>query len=138
MEPQEFNTEVELLNMMAIKKIVDGIHIDRLKIICDAERERRFIVLPEKLPEYAKQTSVEVDCMTDIRKPGGDFVVKPCPFCGSDNIIYWQYRHAAGLRWRIVCLHCLAMIDPGWVQQYGYLADMWNARADATLKGAEQ
>ena len=136
LEPEEVTAMCEMdkrVDRVRITRLEDwlGISADRLCKLAEAEKEGRCVVLPEKLLEHAKQTSVERDCITNIRKPRGDFLVKPCPFCGSKNIVYWQYRHAAGLRWRIACTHCLAMIDPGWVQEYGYLAELWNTRAEA-------
>jgi hypothetical protein len=46
MKPKEFNAGVELLGMMALKKIVDGIPLDRLEEICNAERDGRCAALP--------------------------------------------------------------------------------------------
>lgn len=121
----------EVFDILHDDKNNELVDVDRIRALVKADKEGRCVMLPEKLPEHAKRTSVELDCLTNIRKPSGDFLVQPCPFCGSKNIVYWQYRHAAGLRWRIACLHCLAMIDPGWVQEYGYLAELWNTRAEA-------
>jgi hypothetical protein len=49
MNAKEFNAAAELLNMVAIKKQVEGIPSDRLQEICDAERESRLLVLPTKI-----------------------------------------------------------------------------------------
>ncbi len=46
MKPKEFNAGVELLGMMALKKMVEGIDLDRLEEICKAEKEGRCQVLP--------------------------------------------------------------------------------------------
>ena len=62
---------------------------------------------------------------------GGDLGnLKNCPFCGGDNIAYGQYDTAVGVRWKIICLSCMAMIDPGYARQRETVARMWNHRAD--------
>jgi len=43
--------------------------------------------------------------------------LKPCPFCGCENIYIDGYKHGAGLRWRVMCLDCMGMVDPGTIQQ---------------------
>lgn len=68
----------------------------------------------------------------DIRmasEAGGD-AVKPCPFCGSTNIAYGKYEHAAGPRYAILCMNCMAQIDPGWAQSRHAVQDLWNCRAN--------
>ena len=54
--------------------------------------------------------------------------LKPCPFCGNDEVVYEQYEHTVGLRWRVVCCGCMAMVDPGYTQQRHQVAEMWNRR----------
>lgn len=66
--------------------------------------------------------------MKSIKKPEGDLALKPCPFCGSKDVMYVQYEHAAGLRWRAECFGCTAMIDPGYAQKPSVVRDMWNRR----------
>jgi Lar family restriction alleviation protein len=63
--------------------------------------------------------------MPDMDKP---VELKPCPFCGGTNIYADHYNHTAGLRWRVVCLNCMAMVDPGWFQQKYMAIDAWNRR----------
>lgn len=46
MNNNEFNAAVELLNMAAIKKTVEGIDPARLQEICEAEREGRVAIIP--------------------------------------------------------------------------------------------
>ena len=58
-----------------------------------------------------------------------DDAVLPCPFCGSKNIAYGKYEHTAGRRYAIVCMNCMAQIDPGWAQSWGAVQGMWNHRA---------
>lgn len=58
-----------------------------------------------------------------------DDAVLPCPFCGSKNIAYGKYEHTAGRRYAIVCMNCMAQIDPGWAQSWGAVQEMWNRRA---------
>ena len=58
-----------------------------------------------------------------------DITIKECPFCGeSENIYLEEYKHTAGVRWRIVCAHCMAQIDRGYDQKPGALIDAWNCR----------
>lgn len=52
----------------------------------------------------------------------------PCPFCGSTDIYYRKYQHAAGERWAILCGGCLAEIDCGYAQQPHTARDLWNRR----------
>lgn len=52
----------------------------------------------------------------------------PCPFCGNDEVVYEQYAHEAGERWRVVCCGCMAMIDPGWARKPEAVRAMWNKR----------
>lgn len=54
--------------------------------------------------------------------------VKPCPFCGSDEIFFEHYDHAVGKRVRIVCVGCMASIDTGWMVQRSQVAELWNQR----------
>lgn len=54
--------------------------------------------------------------------------VRPCPFCGSKEIVIDKYKVAAGERFRVICFGCLAMIDPGWAQQACDVINMWNKR----------
>lgn len=56
--------------------------------------------------------------------------VKPCPFCGEAEEIYFEeYLHTGvGKRWRILCPNCMAGIDRGYDQNPGPLLDAWNKR----------
>ena len=60
---------------------------------------------------------------------------KLCPFCGGTEIVFEQYKHEAGLRWRIWCTQCLATIDPGWAQDKNVVLNRWNCRADKESEG---
>lgn len=53
---------------------------------------------------------------------------RPCPFCGGSKIYTYTYGHAAGERVAIMCVECVAMIDPGWVRGRQVIIDMWNKR----------
>lgn len=55
--------------------------------------------------------------------------LKPCPFCGGEDIYADGYDHAAGLRWRVLCLDCMGMVDPGTIQQKYRAIEAWNRRA---------
>ena len=69
------------------------------------------------------------DCVKIINpKKGSDLELLPCPFCGSKEIIYEQYQHAAGLRWRVFCCGCAAGVDPGYAQQPHQVMEKWNKR----------
>jgi len=59
---------------------------------------------------------------------GDNLELKPCPFCGSEEIYYVQYRSAAGERWKVICANCVAEIDPGYAQEKHRVQDMWNRR----------
>ena len=61
----------------------------------------------------------------------GDLHLIPCPFCASTNVVYWQYETPVGPRWRIACLECMAMVDPGYAQQRHQIKDTWNRRDGA-------
>ena len=63
--------------------------------------------------------------------PNGDLHLKSCPFCGSSEIVYWEYETVVGPRWRIFCLGCAAGVDPGYAQQKNQLTDIWNRRETA-------
>lgn len=56
--------------------------------------------------------------------------LKPCPFCGGENIYVDGYEHEAGLRWRVVCLDCMASVDSGTIQQKYRAIEAWNRRAE--------
>lgn len=56
---------------------------------------------------------------------------KKCPFCGCSEIVFEQYEHASGKRWRIWCGGCAAGIDPGWTVQRVDVLEMWNKRTEA-------
>lgn len=44
---------------------------------------------------------------TQYFKGVGDLKLLPCPFCGSTNVVYEQYEHAAGSRWRVCCFELI-------------------------------
>ena len=65
-----------------------------------------------------------------IIKPaaGSGNELKPCPFCGSEEIVFMQYQTVVGLRWRTFCCGCAAGIDPGYAQEMHQVTEMWNRR----------
>ena len=68
--------------------------------------------------------------ITRVEKPArGGQKLNPCPFCGSDEIVYAEYESGAGLRWRVVCSGCMATVDPGYAQSKGQVQKLWNRRA---------
>lgn len=70
----------------------------------------------------------------------GDDDLLPCPFCGSHEIAYAKYEHTCGLRWAVLCMGCMAQIDPGWAQRWGTVQKLWNTRslAEEALKKPEE
>lgn len=54
----------------------------------------------------------------------------PCPFCGCEEVVYIQYKHVVGLRWKVFCCGCCAAIDPGYAQSKHVVKDMWNKRSN--------
>lgn len=54
--------------------------------------------------------------------------LKPCPFCGYNKVYLDEYRHEAGVRFRVVCPECMAMVDPGYFQSAGRAIEAWNRR----------
>lgn len=75
-----------------------------------------------------------------IMKPaeGSGNELKPCPFCGSENVAFMQYKHAAGPRWRVFCFGCTAQVDPGYAQQPHQVTDLWNRRQQDTNTPKEE
>lgn len=63
--------------------------------------------------------------------------LRNCPFCGGENIYVDGYDHAAGKRWRVVCLDCMATVDPGTIQQKYCAIEAWNRRSDGWIPVAE-
>ena len=61
-------------------------------------------------------------------KPTDDLALKPCPFCGNEEVVYIQYEHASGSRWKVECSECMACIDPGYAQKRVRVRDLWNRR----------
>lgn len=66
----------------------------------------------------------------EIKKPekGAEDELLPCPFCGSKEVAYERYEHDAGERWKVLCLECMATVDPGTAQQRGQAKRLWNRR----------
>lgn len=65
--------------------------------------------------------------------------LKPCPFCGAEdeNIVVDKYvarvdnhTNKVRYRYRVICTKCMATVDPGYFQEYGYAVIAWNRRAD--------
>lgn len=67
--------------------------------------------------------------MSEFIKPVGDFRLEKCPFCGSDEVVYEKYESVVGDRFRVVCMGCMASIDPGYAQDKATVQAMWNRRA---------
>ena len=63
--------------------------------------------------------------------PEGDLHLKPCPFCGKKDPVYWKYETADGPRWKVFCLGegCGGCVDTGYAQQMHHVTDKWNRRA---------
>ena len=52
----------------------------------------------------------------------------PCPFCGNDKPFVDNYHHKSGVRYRVMCPGCGAMVDPGYFQSAGRAVEAWNRR----------
>lgn len=59
--------------------------------------------------------------------------LKNCPFCGGRNTYIDDYTTPVGIRWRVVCLDCMAMVDDGCEQQKYRAIEAWNRRADGWI-----
>lgn len=64
--------------------------------------------------------------------------IKACPFCGGNNIYVDGYEHDAGVRWRVVCLDCMGMVDPGTIQQKYRAIEAWNSRSEGWISVSER
>lgn len=73
---------------------------------------------------------MNINDMTDMYKPKNEseLALLPCPFCGSDEVVYMAYICASGERWAVVCMGCIAEVDPGWAQQKHQVQPLWNRR----------
>lgn len=71
----------------------------------------------------------------EVWKPSGDLMLKPCPFCGENEVIYVQYSTPNGSRWRVTCCGCMATIDPGYAQMRYVVQEKWNRRTSNITKG---
>ena len=58
--------------------------------------------------------------------------LRPCPFCGGVDIYVDGYEHGSGVRWRVMCLDCMATVDPGTIQQKHCAIEAWNCRSTNT------
>lgn len=54
--------------------------------------------------------------------------LKPCPFCGSDNVIIFNTFDSAIKRYNVECLNCMATI-PAYSQKKDVVKH-WNRRAE--------
>lgn len=75
--------------------------------------------------------------LTEYESMRHETEAKPCPFCGGSEICTCQYQHEAGPRYAIICMGCMASIDPGYAQDRGTVLDMWNKRHFIFQKGDE-
>lgn len=74
-------------------------------------------------------TSKQKEMLSIFKNPDkGDLHLDPCPFCGSTEIVYWEYETPVGPRWRIFCLGCTAGVDNGCAQQKNHITHVWNRR----------
>lgn len=61
--------------------------------------------------------------------------LKPCPFCGGEEVYVEEYEHHPGaVRWRVLCAGCMAGIDTGTRQSAGDAVLDWNRRAERTCR----
>ncbi len=80
--------------------------------------------------EEANLVSI-LDCEFEALPEG--WGAKPCPFCGEKkDIMAFKYRTAAGDRYGIICMGCLANVNSGYWQNPGQaLFQGWNERANS-------
>ena len=46
---------------------------------------------------------MDIESVFEFVKPrGADDRLLPCPFCGSNEIVYAHYKHVAGDRWAVL------------------------------------
>ena len=85
---------------------------------------------PHKIdrPQAGKEYNMEEVIKLFIPNEGSGNELKNCPFCGSDEVVFIQYKHTAGLRWKVFCCGCSAGVDPGWAQEPHQVATIWNRR----------
>lgn len=59
--------------------------------------------------------------------------LKPCPFCGSEEVYVEEYEHHPGVtRYRVLCAGCMAGVDTGTRQEPGWAVEDWNRRSERT------
>jgi FtsZ-binding cell division protein ZapB len=128
--------------------ITDGVHLDRLEEICNAEREGRCVVLPCKVGDtvYVIVHCDEVmkDCDDDYVTGTGEIT---CPFEGScafeecddsnkilvETCVTGLWCESEGV-WKVFFEHLNADIG---VNDFGKTVFLTRAEAEAALKGAE-
>ena len=67
-----------------------------------------------------------------VKPKEGD--LKPCPFCGGEEMVFESYETQVGIRWRVVCCHCMAGIDTGVDTSRRQVALRWNWRKEKLKK----
>ena len=72
-----------------------------------------------------------VDTKTMEPPADGPLALRPCPFCGSPEVVYIEYHVTVtpDPRYAVMCSNCVATIDPGWTIFRSQVAEMWNKRA---------
>lgn len=78
--------------------------------------------------------TIDLD-IKQLPKKENDDALFPCPFCGSDNVTYATYQHECGRRWVVLCMNCMAEIDPGWAQSWEAVQQLWNRRSGEKKDG---
>lgn len=114
------NKDIKLISEQAIKE----------KQLLISKKELSEARLESKYINFIKNTFQDEN-IVEIFKPkeASDFYLKPCPFCGCEEIIYIKYEHKSGKRWKVFCCKCSACIDVGYAQQKSVVRDFWNERA---------
>lgn len=63
------------------------------------------------------------------KEKGEHYRLERCPFFGCREVFYAKYRHSCGAdRWAVICMRCMASIDPGYAQNPFQVQLMWNTR----------
>lgn len=67
----------------------------------------------------------------DIYKPKQKEKLRlfPCPFCGSKEIVYLEKEMGGKRGWEVLCMECMAEMNPGDSGKKEEVQKMWNRRS---------
>lgn len=61
-------------------------------------------------------------------EPDSHFLLVSCRSCPTAEVVYEQYQHPEGPRWRAVCKSCGATADPEYPAPRHEVQILWNRR----------